>query len=771
MWLLCAFVVAAVGACLLARARWRLAAACCLALVLGIAWADWRAESRLKDRLDPALEGQDILVEGLIDNLPRKLDQGIGFDFVVERAPAGVPSTLRLAWYAGREPASQAFALQAGERWALLVRLKRPWGNSNPHTPDYAGQLFAQGIGAHGYVRDGAGTQRVSAFDGGIAHRVERLRGAIRARMEEVLDAHPWRATLIALAIGEQREVPSEHWALYARTGITHLISVSGVHILMWAVLAGGLLGGLWRRWPAAAARWPAQRVAAVAGLVAALAYSALAGWGVPAQRTVLMLGVASLGLLSGRAITALASLALALLAVLVFDPWAVTGRGFWLSFLAVALLMLVGSGLQRRTSRVGEWWRAQWAIALGLAVPLLALTGQISLVAPAANAVAIPVVGFAVLPLVLLFVALPWPPLLHLAAWIFDRMMALLALLATPDWAVWQPAQAPAVALAAAMLGAVALLMPRGTPWRPAGVLLILPLLLWKAPRPEPGHFELTVLDVGQGLAVHVQTETHALLFDTGPRYGRSADAGQRVVLPYLRGEGVSRLDRLIVSHEDADHSGGAASLLATLPVGEVEAAVPEWSPLRGLAPTLAPCVRGETWRWDGVRFEMLNPAPGVAIGKQGNGSSCVLRVSVAGASVLLTADIDKAAEGALISAGTRRAEDLVVAPHHGSRSSSSDAFVQVSRPRWVVFAAGYRSRFGHPHPEVVARYRSVGARVLRSDRDGAIRVTAGPAGLDIQRWRPFAASYWTAPWQGHEDKEDTDAVLDSGAADLMER
>jgi len=767
---LAAVVGAGICLCLLARGKWRMPAFCCLAFVLGIAWADWRAGLRLQDRPDPVLEGQDIRVEGLIDNLPRPLDQGIGFDLAVTRAPAGVPQTLRLAWYA-RGPSASQPALQPGERWSMVVRLKRPWGNSNPHVPDYAGQLFAQGIGANGYVRDKLGAQRLSDFEGGLGHRIERLRGAIRTRMDAVLEGHPWRATLIALAIGEQREVPTEHWILYARTGVTHLISVSGLHILMWAVLAGGLAGWLWRRWPAAATRWPAQRLAAVVGLLAALAYSALAGWGVPAQRTVLMLGVASIGLLSGRAISATASLALAVFAVLVLDPWAVVGRGFWLSFLAVALLMLVGAGLRGRSSRLAEWWRSQWAIGLGLAVPLLALTGQMSLVAPLANAVAIPLVSFAVLPLVLLFTVVPWPPLLMLAGWIFDRMMALLSILATPDWAVWRPAEAPGLALASAMLGAVCLLMPRGTPWRGAGVVLIAPLLLWVPPRPQPGRFELSVLDVGQGLAVHIQTATHTLLFDTGPRYGRSSDAGQRVVLPYLRGEGISRLDRMIVSHEDADHSGGAATLLGALRVDDVMAAVPVQSALRGVAPRLRPCVQGDNWDWDGVRFEVLNPPADTAIGRQGNGTSCVLRVSVAGRGVLLTADIDKGAEARLIAAGVLHAEDLVVAPHHGSRTSSSEAFIQATKPRRVVFAAGYRSRFGHPHPEIVARYQAIGAAVLRSDRDGAIRVAVGPEGMHAQRWRPLAARYWTAPWQKHADEEDPDAVLDSDATDLVER
>jgi len=446
------------------------------------------------------------------------------------------------------------------------------------------------------------------------------------------------------------------------------------------------------------------------------------------------------------RQIGASSALATALFLVLLHDPWAVFGRGFWLSFGAVALL-LYAAGRRRESSWRG-WLRAQSAVGIGLMPPLVALTGQVSLVAPLANAVAIPCVTFAVLPLSLLFALTGWAPLAQVAAFVFAPLAAFLDVLASPQWAVWQQAAPPAFPVAGALLGALMLLMPRGVPVRLLGVALILPIVLWHPARPVMGSFELTLLDVGQGLAVHVRTADHDLLFDTGPSYGRQSDAGQRIIVPYLRGEGVKRLDGLVVSHQDSDHSGGAVSVLTGIGVEWLMGALPDASGLRRMPVTQRKCRRGDAWNWDGVRFEILNPAPDAVVTRDGNTTSCVMRVAAAGTSVLLTADIPQKSERELVAAGLLHHETVVIAPHHGSRTSSSADFIAATSPDIVLVPVGYRSRFGHPHPEVVARYRDAGVEILRSDRDGAIRLSVDADGRHWMRWREVARRYWHTPW-----------------------
>lgn len=713
---------------------------CLGCIAAGLAWSGWRAQIRLADRLPAALEGRDLVVEGVIAALPRLTERAISFPFAVTRAQPGVPSQLQLSIYGG-----DRFLPHPGERWRFVVRLKRPHGTFNPHGSDYEAWLIAQGIGANGYVRARPFPLRLAAKSLSLGSQVERIREAVRERFVAVLPDSRWQALLVALAVGDQRGVPSDQWRLFARTGVVHLVSISGIHVVIWAVLVGTLVSWGWRRVPALALRLPAQQAGALLGVLASAAYCALAGWGVPAQRSLLMLAVAAAGRFGWRALGPSCSLALALFAVLLWDPWAVTGKGFWLSFGAVALLVCAGGGRLIRESVLMAWLRAQWAMLLGMLPALLALTGQVSLVAPLANALAIPVVTVIVLPLALGFSFLPWPPLAQLAAHILGWLAVALEWLAQPQWAVWQPPAPPIPLLLASGLAAVWLLLPRGIPGKPAAWALILPLALWPAPRPSPGRFELTLLDVGQGLAAHIRTASHDLMFDSGPSYGSGNDAGQTILVPYLRGEGAMPLDLLVVSHFDSDHSGGARSVIDAIGVRRLLGSINEGSGLMSLSKRgVERCRRGDSWTWDGVRFEILNPGVGAVIGKKGNASSCVMRVSVSGGSVLLAADIDLVAEAELISASVLHPTTVVVAPHHGSHSSSGQGFVAALMPRWVLYSVGYRNRFGHPHAEVIARYAAVGAEELRSDRDGAVRFDVGPRVGLRWRWRDEAKRYW---------------------------
>ena len=712
------------------RGRWRRASVCIAGLLAGFLWAAGFAQWRLADRLPTENEGRDIRLSGVIASLPQAYENGLRFEFAVEQAEAALPSRISLAWYAGRRPEEDEARhvlppLSAGERWQLTVRLKRPHGNLNPHGFDYEAWLFERGVRATGYVRTAEDNRRLDAFVWRPAYAVERLRERVRERILRALPERDYAGVLVALVVGDQRAIDGGLWQLFARTGISHLMSISGMHVTMVAALGAWLVSLLWRRRPALMLRLPAQKAAAAAGWATAFGYCLLAGFGVPAQRTLYMLSVVALALWLGRAASGSRVLALALLLVLLADPWAVLAAGFWLSFGAVGLLFYVSAGRLAPGHWLAEWGRAQWAVTLGLIPALLALFQQFSLVSPLANAVAIPVVSFIVTPLALIAAALPFDALLLLAHQILAWLMAFIAWLADLPLAVWQQAAPPAWAVALGLLGCAWLLLPRGFPSRWAGVVLMLPLVLVEPARPAPGELRLTVLDVGQGLAVHAQTAAHDLIYDTGPQFSPDANSGNRILLPYLRAAGVRRLDGLIVTHQDQDHAGGALSLLDGLPVAWTASAMPADHPFRE-APGHRPCLDGQSWEWDGVRFEMLHPEQAdYARGLKSNDLSCVLNATAAAGSALLTGDIETLSERALSQRhGGRLRADVLLAPHHGSRTSSSPEFLAAVGADTVIFPVGYRNRFRHPNAEVLRRHEATGARLARTDRDGAVTV-----------------------------------------------
>jgi competence protein ComEC len=527
-------------------------------------------------------------------------------------------------------------------------------------------------------------------------------------------------------------------WNVFNRAGVTHLVSVSGLHITLVASVLAFAVGWGWRRVPVLALRLPAQRAAILAGWLAAFAYTWLAGFGVPAQRTLYMLSVAALAMLSGRVAAPSRILCLALAVVLLVDPWAVLAAGFWLSFGAVGALLFVGANLvgqgKSPRERLVAWSAVQWAAMLASLPVLLLVFQQLSLVSPLANAVAIPVVSFVVTPLALLAAILPWWPILALAHAILAGLMVFLEWCA--GWPVWAPPAPPLWAALAAGVGVAVLLLPRGLAGRLVGVALLMPVVFWPASRPAEGEARVTVLDVGQGLAALVQTREHALLYDPGPLYSSESDAGQRVVVPYLRAIGVNRLDMMVVTHRDSDHSGGMASVAVALPVGELRTSGGEGRP----------CLAGQRWEWDGVRFAMLHPTEKdyQARGKA-NHLSCVLKVEAAGAGMLLTSDIEAGDEAALlVRDGAALRSDVVLVPHHGSRTSSTPPFIAAVGAREAIVPVGYRNRFGHPKPDVLERYDSTSTSLWRTDRDGAVTVHLLRGGIRMEAWRQEHRRYW---------------------------
>jgi len=721
---------------------------------LGFVWAAGFAHWRLADRLDPYLEGRDVVVTGVVASLPQPFERGVRFDFDVESPDTGVPRHISLSSYGGSAFEDEdALPVRPGERWRLGVRLRRPHGTANPHGFDYEAWLLERGIRATGYVRmpgrrgDGVAPERLDALVPQLPYLVDRLREAVRQKILDALPEHPYAGVLIALAIGDQRAIDPGQWQLFARTGVSHLMSISGLHVTMVAGLFAAFVSFCWRRSEVLALALPAQKAAALAGFVGAFAYCLVSGFAVPAQRTLYMVGVVAAALWLGRASSASRVLAAALLSVLVLDPWAVLSPGFWLSFAAVAVIFHVSSGYTAKPHWLAQWGRVQWAVTVGLAPLMLVLFQQVSLVSPLANAAAIPLVSLVVTPLALLGAALPFDGPLVLAHALLEVLMAMLTWLAELPLALWQQHAPVPWTVPLALLGIAWLLLPRGFPARWLGAVLALPLFTVLPPGPAGSELWITVLDVGQGLAVVARTRNHALLYDAGPAFGTFADSGSRIILPYLRGEGIARLDALVVSHDDRDHSGGAASVLGAMPVAALWSSLPAGHALLAAHPASEPCAAGSGWEWDGVAFEFLHPGAQTAAGRgaRANNRSCVLRIAAPGGRVLLTGDIERGAERELLRrAPGLLAADALLVPHHGSATSSSAEFVREVAPRHAVFTVGYRNRFGHPREEVLERYRDAGSTLLRTDTGGAVEIRYAPGAARIELQRERARRYW---------------------------
>ncbi len=759
-WLLSALLCAGLLRIAPDRIRFARIALWCFFVLTGFLWAAMHAHWRLADELPPDWQRRDIQISGVVASIPQRTDRGIRFHMDVERVNtdgAIVPKRIAVSWYVERATENRPSALptvHAGERWQLTVRLRQPRGNANPHGFDYEVWALERNIRATGYVRPSLDNRRLDAAVNRPAYWIERLRERIQRQFSANLPDHAYTGVLQALATGDQQAIARDQWQTFTRTGTNHLMAISGLHITMTASLAFALMYGLWRRSAFLSLRLPARRAAAAAGLIAALGYAVLSGFAIPAQRAFYMLAVVAIALWHGRRTSASTVLAWALLAVVLIDPWAVIAPGFWLSFGAIAVIMLITAGRTGKTHGLSGWLRVQWAITLGLIPLLLALFQQVSLVSPLANAIAIPAVSLVVVPLTLL-AAIPFfdivLPLAHEAIGI---VMTVLQQLSDSPHAVWQQHAPPLWTILAALAGIVWMLLPgglgiglfSGIPARWLGLAAMLPMFLVLPPRPDAGELWLTVLDVGQGLAVVAQTKHHALLFDTGPAFGET-DSGSRIIVPFLRGEGIRHIDRMIVSHADSDHSGGALSVLQAVTVEQLLSSLDERHAIPQAIAGRQKCHAGQQWTWDGVQFEMLHPLPDDYSypRRQPNVNNCVLKITTAHGSVLLPADIEAKDEQALLARDPDKLRATVlIAPHHGSRTSSTDAFVQAANPAWVIFTVGYLNRYNHPNAAVTARYRGQNSRLLHSDSDGAIAVRFADNTVIVERWRRLYRRYW---------------------------
>ena len=744
-----------------------------LFFLIGFVWAGLFASWYLREDLAPELEGRDIMVVGTIDSLPHSFPEGVRFNFLIEKTLPDtnlleqLPQKISLSWYAVAQNSdvSAMADVKPGERWQFTVRMKRPYGNANPMGFDYEVWLLEQGLRATGIVRpDGIlKNSRLDSFVWSMGNIIDRSRSVLRDRIHAALPTQAYAGVIVALVVGDQREVAQSDWKIFNRTGIGHLVSISGLHITMVAGLFASLMFYLWRHSFFTNAqlplRLPAQKVAALSGALMALVYVALAGFGVPAQRTLYMLLVVALAMWTGRLTSISHILCLALGVVVLLDPWAVLWPGFWLSFGAVAILLFVTIGRMtttrastRRDALRSIWWAAfgtQYAVTVGMVPLTLLLFGQISLISPLANALAIPLISFIVTPLSLLGSIMPGPLstfLLQLAHMCVVGLVIFLNFLSQQSFAVWSAPIAPFWMFVVAMLGSLWLLAPRGWPAPYLGLFCWIPLFANQASAPAQNAMTVTAFDVGQGMAILIETAQHRLLYDTGPYYSPESDGGSRVLLPYFNARGIHHLDTVVVSHNDNDHSGGAVTLLTAIPTDLVLTSLKPDSPVVSASSHHQACTTGQRWEWDGVSFEILQPtAASYELDKlKPNARSCTLRVSTANLSILLPGDIEAQQENELVnSVPDKLPATVLLAPHHGSGTSSTSAFLQAVHPQLAVFQVGYRNRYHHPKAEIYQRYANFGVNRLRTDQAGAITLQFGST-LTVSEYRTEHMRYW---------------------------
>lgn len=721
--------VVALGLCVWLR-HWR-----CSLFWVGLIWASVFAEVGLNDRLSPDLESKIISVSGCVKGLPVRTEQRVRFDFVVSPAMNGVPSKLRLNWYYPDQ------TVKAGQQWSLTVKLKRPHSNLNPGGFDHERWLFSEGVGAIGYVRNKPAPVLLAENTGWLDVSV--WRQALADEIDRVLAKNPNRGVIKALTIGERHSLTPQQWEIFRRTGTVHLMAISGLHIGLIAGLVYFLTSRLWA-WVGGLALSP-QKVAVAGSLLASLLYAAMAGFSVPTQRALIMLTVVMLAIVWQRNARPVNTLAIALCAVLLLDPLALLSAGFWLSFAAVSAIAYSVSGHLAPENRWRTAIKLHWLTALALSPLLLFFFQQVSVVAPLANLVAVPVVSLSVVPMALLALTLlwiaPWPAecLLVLADIILQALSRFLAALA--DWPVasLNLGQPSLLAIGFAIFGLLVVLAPRGIPARWLGWVMFFPLLFVETKTPEPGDVTVTLLDVGQGLSAVVRTTHHTLVFDAGARFDSGFDLGASVVAPFLRHQGVGKIDAMVISHGDNDHIGGAASVLGAFAVDRIYSSVPEQ-----LSPYSAgPCEAGQGWVWDRVRFSML--APNERQMATENDNSCVLKVESESGTLSLTGDIERQAESWLVQTyGRQLKSDVLVVPHHGSKTSSTLPFLKTVEPVLALIPAGHKNRFGFPHQEVLRRYSKQHIAWMNTADHGAITVHLRKGGMKVISQRLEHGRYW---------------------------
>lgn len=709
----------------------RLLAVICIAAL----WTLFQANILLDNRLDNDLVGQDLIISGTISNIPEHQARLIRFEFRPNDSNnITLPNKLRLNWYQTRPE-----QLHAGDQWQLTVRLKQPRGMSNPGSFDYEGWLFQQKVGATGYVRSSPNNELLKLSS---TYSINSIRQSLITAIETHLADSPHLGLVQGLATGFRHNISSQQWQILRLSGTSHLLAISGLHVGLAAAIGFFTFRFLWSRRSRNLLYLPAREAGAIGGFILAFFYAALAGFSIPSQRAMIMVATVMISLLIRSPIPASRILAISLLLIVVLDPLSVLSAGFWLSFTAVSIILFISQN--RFPSPRWQWAKIHTLIALGLTPLLLLFFMQTSLIAPIANFIAVPIISLLVVPIILLASVLLWlvePAgilLLQLAEQILNIVWYLLDYLATLPYSHWIISPIPTLYYFPIIIGTLLLLTPKKFPAKWLGLLGFSPLFFHSIEQPDENDFWFTLLDVGQGLSAVIQTQHHTLVFDTGPKFGSSFNTGTAIVQPFLQHQGIKQIDHLIISHGDNDHIGGAIPLINAMPVVQISSSVPE------LLPNAHHCYAGQSWQWDGVDFMILSPEFGDV--RSENNLSCVLKVSNQTHSILLTGDIEYATEQQLVA----RYKELlpatvIVAPHHGSKTSSSNAFINAVQAEYVLFPVGYNNRYHFPAKRIVNRYQQQDLTMFNSAEHGAIQFKFNNQKDPlINTWRQSSNKIW---------------------------
>ncbi|MFN0001790.1 MAG: DNA internalization-related competence protein ComEC/Rec2 [Pseudohongiellaceae bacterium] len=727
----------------------------------GCSWLLLYASFSMGELLTPTLENQDLWVQGVVWSMPQQTDRAVRFEFMVEKlCPFATAQTCDFGNLTARRQkvlinVYQNIAVQPGQRWQLQLRLRRPHGFANPGGFDYEAWLMQQQIRATGYVREHPDNRLLVSNTG--QQKFNRLRASLANKLANIAAGTLTYEPLIrALTIGDGNGITADQWDLFTRTGTTHLMVISGSHVSLIALIVYQLARWLFTRLPSLLLRFPAPPLAAVVALSGAFIYTGLAGFSLPAQRAMLMVAVYLIGILCRRQTAAINALSLALALILMVDPLAAQNVGFWLSFCAVAILLFSIADSKNDlhppslTSKlVANFWelvRTQLLMFSGLLPLMLIYFHQISLSAPFINMLAIPFIGLLVVPLCLLSVTVMWiwPTGSLWLMWCIDYLLKVYLQMLTwvNELIAVDVLQLPTVSTFVMILICILVLIIQFT--RSARVrlpaLVMLPVILfWPRTRADDASVRLTVLDVGQGLAVVVSTRNHHLLYDAGPAFSSRFDAGSDVVVPYLQSMNISRLDNVIISHADSDHAGGLKGIVERYPTAHYFGSDTNIFPD---TVTSELCKAGQHWEWDTVNFEILHPD---AYNYSDNNLSCVLKIKIGNFSILLPGDIEKLVERSLVQKNDLKTS-ILIAPHHGSSTSSSQLFINALQPDYVVFSSGYLNRFKHPTAVVQARYHDQGTQAMITASSGAITFTVPEHGdITVNEYRRSRQRFWS--------------------------
>lgn len=724
--------------------------------IIGVLWGTYQGAAVVKSQLPIDFENREVWVRGKVVALPesrqlrgqqvQRFNLELTDDICLEQRCSDAVKIVRISWYEG-------VAVKPGQHWQLLVKGKRPHGMKNPGGFDYQLWLLQRNIGAVAYVRPHPENRLTKETQ----FSIDRARFQISQFLDEQLNGLQSLPLLKALLVGDKRTIARQQWDLFSATGTTHLMVISGLHVGLVSSLFY-LLGRF-----AALLCWPycnAERWGASAAVIAAFVYALAAGFSLPTQRALVMVCVVMICIVLRRNVSVASGLTTALLFCLILDPLAVVGASFWLSFGAVAVLLYGAVGRRPSSGNVAVLLKSQLWVFLGL-LPLLAVSlGQVSFISPLANIILVPLFSFLVVPLNLL-AALVSMSSTESAVYIWQFLDAVIA------WALWYlewlsssfkgagfiVSSRPPLTIVLAVCGVLLLLAPRGLPHRFLGLVLFLPLFFYSAPRIAFGDMHLTVLDVGQGLAIAVETRNQTLLYDVGPPLGDEIDAASAVVIPFLNSRNISKVSELVISHGDSDHAGGLNTLLSSLPVqslwyGEKLALIDQVH-VSNRPKSVRYCHADKGWTMDGVYFNFLNADRGdhsSDLARGGNNRSCVLKITAGDATILLPGDIESRVERELLeSVGKQLDTDILIVPHHGSNTSSSWPFVKAVSPSYVVYSAGYINRFSHPSEKVRRRYESMGAISFNTSESGAIQFTVKNGQLQRPvQYREVSQRFW---------------------------